>query len=205
MEARATELMETEDVYDEPSIEMYDDAPSTQKGEMEDMECDKYDAISNSQGSSSQEGVVWIQDVHCKDSSIFDAPSTSQGTSSHQGDRFGDITLMISRWETQEKEEDTPVVEMVRKRRRSGKLDKIVRDLNLESDVDIFIPEQSMLKNSSGSFISIFQSKNNTKPEPKQIVSLCKSKRSGGKKRKFETDLDVDFGRNEAKRRCGSC
>ena len=159
VEARATELMETEDVYDEPSIEMYDDAPSTQKGEMEDMECDKYDAISNSQGSSSQEGVVWTQDVHCKDSSIFDAPSTSQGTSSHQGDRFGDITLMISRWETQEKEEDTPVVEMVRKRRRSGKLDKIVRDLNLESDVDIFIPEQSMLKNSLGLLFLFFKAK----------------------------------------------
>ena len=106
------------------------------------MECDhKYDALSKSQGSSSQEGVVGTQDVNCTYSSIFDAPSTSQGTSSHQGDRFGDITLMISRGETQEEEEeeDTPVVEMVRKRRRSEKLDKIVRDLNLESDVDIFL------------------------------------------------------------------
>ena len=146
VEARATELMETEDIYDEPSIEMktHDDAPSTQQGEMQDMECDqKYDALSNSQGSSSQEGVV--------------------GT-------------------------------------------KIVRDLNLDYDVNIFIPGQSKLKNSSGSFSSIFQRKNSFKPEPKQTVSLWKSKRNGGKKRKFEgADLVVDYGPNEAKRQCGSC
>ena len=129
VEARATELMETEDMCDEPSIEMkmYEDAPSTQKGEMEDLECD---------------------------------------------DKY-----------------------------------KIVRDFNLESDVGIFIPEQSKLKNGSGgSFISNFQSKSSSKPEPKQIVSLWKSKKNGGKKRKFEgTDLAVDCGRNEAKRQCGSC
>ena len=48
---------------------------------------------------------------------------------------FSNIGLMISRWEAQEAEEDTPIVEMVRKRRRSTKLEKIVVKLNLESEV----------------------------------------------------------------------
>ena len=60
---------------------------------------------------------------------------TNDATSNQQGDqgvqdvqkpeKFSNIGEMISRWEAQEAEEDTPVVEMVRKRRRSKKLEGI--------------------------------------------------------------------------------
>ena len=73
VEARATDLMETEDVDDEPSIEMEYDAPSN-----------------NSQGSSSLQGEVGSQYLHCTDCSNYDAPCTSQGSCSHQGERFTD-------------------------------------------------------------------------------------------------------------------
>ena len=78
VEVRATDLMETEDVDDEPSIEMEYDAPSN-----------------NSQGSSSPQGEVGSKYVHFTDSSNYDAPCTSQGSCSHQGERFADIKLMI--------------------------------------------------------------------------------------------------------------
>ena len=67
-------------------------------------------------------------------------------------EEFGNITLMISRWEAQEEDEVTPVVEMVRTRRRSTRLDRIVRELKLESDEDNLKAEKSKSKwsNSSG-------------------------------------------------------
>ena len=56
-----------------------------------------------------------------EDGDLFDGPSNKE--------EFRDINIMISRWEAQEEEEKTPVLEMVRvKRRRSAKLDRLVRE-----------------------------------------------------------------------------
>ena len=65
-------------------------------------------------------------------------------------EKFGDITMMISRWEAQEVEEKTSVLEMVRGRRRSTNIDKIVQELNLESEDIIQTSEEPELRDSSG-------------------------------------------------------
>ena len=104
----------------------------------------------------------------------------------------------------------------------SARLERIVPDNNLESDVDIPQIEEFVLKNDSGglqkvpviqiiSFSlhtdidtkNIPQIKDNYKPEPKQMISLGGMNRSGGKKRKFE-ETDYELRPNEAKRWCGS-
>ena len=231
VEAMATELMETEDRSDDCSMVMDNDAASNHQGEMQDMDCDKYyDAASNSMGRSSQHGEVERIEMdtnydapsnHQRGSQVMhyinDAPSTSQGSQYDGGavglgsgwrnteEEFGNITIMISRWEAQEEEDDTPVVEMVRRRRRSKKLDKIVRELNLESDEDALVSKEPELENSSRGIEKQNQTKDNLKPEPKQTISLWDSKRKGGGKRKLETMDYGNYGRNEAKRWCGSC
>ena len=57
-------------------------------------------------------------------------------------EKLGDISVMISRWETQEQEENTPVLEMVKKRRRSANLDRMVLELNLEPNEKVGTKEK---------------------------------------------------------------
>ena len=59
-------------------------------------------------------------------------------------EKFDNIRMMVSRWEAQEAEEATPILEMVRSRRRSRKLDEIVKKLNLESEIEITKQNQQL-------------------------------------------------------------
>ena len=217
MEARATELMETEDGYVESSseVEMNDDALSNYQGGIHEMNCDKeYDAPSTSQGGTSNQSGVGV---------VLERGGTGgliEGWRSGK-EEFANITLMISRWEAQEEEEATPVVEMVRTRRRSTKLDTIVRELNIESDEDNLTAEKSKWRNSSGAttFVPFFSNKQNidpnisgakqyqiqdkSKPRPKQTISLWDTRKNGGGKRKIENESG-DYECNRAKRWCRS-
>ena len=120
-----------------------------------------------------------------------------------RGDRekFGDISVMISRWETQEQEENTPVVEMVKKRRRSANLDRMVLELNLEPNEKVDTKENSKLENSLGGIESLFVPFSYTPNMSKswvtevahgslleQTISLRTERAIGGNKRKSERE-----------------
>ena len=106
---------------------------------------------------------------------------------------------MISRWETQE--ENTPVVEMVKKRRRSANLDRMVLELNLEPNEKVDTKENSKLENSLGGIESLFVPFSYTPNMSKswvtevahgsllqQRISLRTEREIGGNKRKSERE-----------------
>ena len=104
--------------HHEEDDRLYDD-PSSQQGDHLDMESEEMsDAFSNQHGD---------QDIRDNEMFANHAPSYHQGDCDNKKEEFNDITIMISLWEAQEAEEDTPIVEMVRRKRRSAKLDRIVQ------------------------------------------------------------------------------
>ena len=139
-------------------------------------------------------------------------PIDGQGSKRMSWRKSSDITMMILRWESQEVEEKTTMLEMVRGRRRSTNIDKIVQELNLESKEIIQTSEETELRYSWGgdentfslfSFVQdgVLESRVNLKPKPKQTISLRNMQETGGDKRKSES---MDYGGRPAKRLRGS-
>ena len=80
-----------------------------------------YDAIFNQQ--QGEQGSSDIDDVEINTSS----QQVDQGVQDLENmEEFSNINVMISRWEAQEAKEDTLAVKMVKKQRRSQKLEMIV-------------------------------------------------------------------------------
>ena len=152
VEARVIEMMETDDT----NYKMTDDAPSNQQGKHENSDVEMtINAASNYEmtddASSDQLGkrILWDaitipkqQQGEHKNSNVEMTIKAASNQLEGQVvldleklEMFSNIGLMISRWEAQEAEEDTPIVEMVRKSRRSKKLEETVVKFNLESEV----------------------------------------------------------------------
>ena len=184
MEARALEMMNMDvvEVTDESDMSVLEDGP-----------CGS-DQLMDVAAATTLSGVRGISDEKKENTSTRQAYSrgdtnTSLGWRSDR-EEFGDITVMISRWETQEEDENTPVVEMVRKRRRSANLDRIVVNLNLEPETKVDIEENSKSENCSGGQKYLTSSCTEVAHVSllDQTISLRTDNENCGKKRKSERE-----------------
>ena len=113
---------------------------------------------------------------------------------------------MISRWKAQEAEENTPIVEMVRSRRRRKKLDDIVQKLNLESEIPSnprdtvsLVEVKTTFKHSNDKLLyPAWYPDEYFAPEPSQTTSQKNNRGIGGVKRKCESNTE-DYGPNDRK------
>ena len=205
VEARALEMidMDVVEVTDESDMSVLEDGPCVECVSDQLMEVVNAEHVRDHTvaAATTLSGVNVISGDYqtCKDERKENTTSrqaysrgntnTSLGWRSDR-EEFGDITVMISRWETQEEDENTPVVEMVRKRRRSANLDRIVVNLNLEPDVKVEIEENSKSKYSSGGQKSSTSSCTEVAHTSllDQTFSLQTDNKNCGKKRKSERE-----------------
>ena len=225
VEVRIMEMMETD--------EMTDDATYNQKGEYVNSEVEMTDAAAtnfeinndaptNKQGKHVNTDVGMVDKAASNYDSNDDAPSNQHGkhvyvdiemkkknnavSSMEDHEKFGSIGMMISRWEAQEAEENTPIVEMVRTRRRSKKLDDIVLKLNLESEIpsipqntELLVEVKTISKRSNDNLLypAGYQDEFFA-PESSQTNFHKNNRGIGGVKRKCESNAE-DYGRNDRK------